>query len=413
MLVSDGVITAIGARADLQASSDRTHHLEGVLLPGLVDGHTVLEHSDVRAIARPGPFHVWLRAVMGYTSDWDAERWARSAHRGVQDALRHGVTTVVDQVVRGPGVPAASRAGLAGHSLVQVMLVDAAQHDAVLAAVATSLERPAAGRTVGIAAHAPYSLGSGVLQALGMLAADQQRPFQIKLAESNAEITALRTGDGPLMDLVTDTGMDFEWAEEGVGSGPVAYLDALGLLHPGMTVAHGVWVDLAEARMLADHQIGVVCCPRANTMLQVGDAPVERFADTGVPLALGTGGAAASGDADLLAEAAEWVRAAGRRGVFLWPSTAGPIALEEAAIRLATVDGARTLGLGDTAGILGPGRRADMLGVAIDTDTDTVYQDLIQRGSGRQVLTVLGGVRKSRRDDADQPWPPLQEWKDQ
>ncbi len=412
VLVTDGVIMALGTRSDLRPSADREHHVDGVLLPGLVDGHTVLEHSDVREIARPGPFHVWLRAVLGYTSGWDAERWTRSAHRGVQDALRHGVTAVVDSVLRGPGVPAASRAGLAGHSLVQVMLVDADQHDDVLAAVATSLDRPAPGRTVGVAPHSPYTLGTGVLQALGALAAARGRPLQIRAAESNAEIAALRTGDGPLVDLVADVGLDVEWADGGTGRGAIGYLESLGLLRPGTTIAHGVWVDLAEARSLAANGVGVVCCPRANGMLGVGDAPLERFADAGVPLALGTGSAAAAGDADLLAEAAAWVEVARRRDLFFWPSAAGPIQLEEAAIRLATVDGARAVGLGDVAGVLEPGRRADLLGVSLDTGVDTVYADLIRRGTGRQVLTVLGGLRKSRRADADQPWPALEEWKD-
>jgi cytosine/adenosine deaminase-related metal-dependent hydrolase len=412
VLVEDGAIIAVGTVADLHPSADRRHHVDGVLLPGLVDGHTCLEWSDVRPIARPGPFHVWLRAVLGYTAGWDADRWARSARRGVQDALRHGVTTVVDSVIRGPAVPAAGRAGLAGHSLVQVMLVDHAQHDPVLAAVEASLQRNAHGRGIGVAAHSTYTLSTGVLQALGHLAARHGRPFQIRAGESNAEIAALRTGDGPLLDLAADAGLDLEWAEEGLSRTPVAYLDDLGLLGPRTTIAHGVWLDLADARRLAAAGTAVVCCQRANTALQNGDAPLERFAEAGTPLALGTGSAAAVGDADLLADAAAWVDVARRRDLFFWPSSAGPVPLEEAAVRLATVDGARALGLGDVAGVLAPGRRADLLGVAIDTDPDSVYVDLIRRGIGRQVLTVLGGVRRSRRDDPDQPWPVLEEWRD-
>ncbi|MEE8600907.1 amidohydrolase family protein [Euzebya tangerina] len=412
VLVSDGFIVGVGARSDLRPSADREHEVDGVLLPGLTDGHTVLEHSDVREIARPGPFHLWLRAVMGYTRGWDAERWSRSARRGVQDALRHGVTTVVDQVIRGAAVPAASKAGLAGHSLVRLMWVDRPLADEVLAAVETSLGRPAPGRTVGVAAHAPYTVGTGVLQSLAALATKLERPFQVAVAESNAEISALRNGDGPLVDLVREFDMDFEWMDQPVGTGAVSYLDSLGVLGPGGSVAHGVWVDLAEARRLAATGTAVVCCPRANTALQVGDAPLERFADAGVALALGTSSPAAVGDADILAEAAAWVETARRREMFLWPSPAGPIPLEEAAIRLATVDGARALGLGSVSGVLEPGRRADLVGVSIQTSVETVYTDLIDHGLGRQVLTVLGGVRRSRRDDADTPWPVLEEWRE-
>jgi aminodeoxyfutalosine deaminase len=412
VLVGDGVIVAVGTRSDLRPSADREHHVDGVLLPGLVDGHTTFEHSDARSLARPGPAHLWLRALIGLTATWDAERWTRSAHRGVQDALRHGVTTAVDSVVRGPAVPAAGRAGLAGHSLVQVMLVDASEHDAVLAALAAALDRPAPGRTVGVAAHSPTTLGTGVLQAVAALAAARGRPFQVRAAESSAEVTAIRTGEGPLVDLVRDAGLDVEWADGGAGCGPIAYLERLGALFPGASVVHGVWADLAEARALARRGVPLVCCPRANAALGVGDVPLERMADAGVALALGTGGPAAVGDADLLADAAAWVEVARRRDLAYWPSSAGPVPLEEAAVRLATVDGARALGLGASCGVLEPGRRADLVGVAVDAAAGTVYADLLRRGPGRQVLTVLGGVRKARRADADAPWPPLEEWRD-
>ncbi len=411
VLVADGVIVRVGTASDLAPSADRVHHLDGVLLPGLVDGNTVLEHSDVRAIARPGPFHMWLRAVLGYTRGWDGERWTRSAHRGVQDALRHGVTTVVDQVVRGPAVPAASRAGLRGHSLVQVMMVDITEQDAVVEAVRAALDRPAAGRTVGVATHSPYTLGTGVLQALGTLAREAGRPLQVRAAESNAEIAAIRQGDGPLVDLVEEAGLDVEWAPDGVGSGAVAYLASLGLLGEGASVVHGVWADLAEARLLAQAGVPVVCCPRANTMLGVGDAPLERFAEAGTPLALGTGSPAAAGDANVLADAAEWVEVARRRELVYWPGSMGLMSLEEAAVRLATVEGARALGLGDVSGILEPGRRADLVGLAVDTTPERVFADVLA-APDRQVLTVLGGIRKSRRADADTPWPTLEEWKD-
>ncbi|MBA2576288.1 MAG: amidohydrolase family protein, partial [Euzebyaceae bacterium] len=79
----------------------------------------------------------------------------------------------------------------------------------------------------------------------------------------------------------------------------------------------------------------------------------------------------------------------------------------EQAVRLATVDGARAMGWGNRAGVLEPGRRADLAGVALTATPRSVYRDLLSRGPGRQVLTVVGGVRKARRDDADRPWPLL------
>lgn len=72
-----------------------------------------------------------------------------------------------------------------------------------------------------------------------------------------------------------------------------------------------------------------------------------------------------------------------------------------------TVDGAAALGWGDQAGALVPGRRADFVVVAVDATPATAYAQVLARGAGRQVLTVLGGVRVARRGSADSPWPPL------
>jgi aminodeoxyfutalosine deaminase len=63
------------------------------------------------------------------------------------------------------------------------------------------------------------------------------------------------------------------------------------------------------------------------------------------------------------------------------------------------------MGWGDRAGLLEPGRRADFVVVDLATTPEAAYRDLVEHGPGRQVLTVLGGVRKSRRPGADQPWP--------
>ncbi|MPZ73793.1 MAG: amidohydrolase family protein, partial [Nitriliruptorales bacterium] len=171
------------------------------------------------------------------------------------------------------------------------------------------------------------------------------------------------------------------------------------------SLVHAVHVDAGEARLLGRLQITVVTCPRVNDRLGMGAPSLELLADARVPLALGTESLAAAPDADILAEAAAWVQLARQQGLLLWPTGSGPVALEEAAVRLATSDGARALGWGGRCGVLDPSRRADLVGIAVDTTAENVYRDLVAVGAGRQVLTVLGGVRRARRDSADQGWP--------
>jgi aminodeoxyfutalosine deaminase len=405
VLVRDDVIEAVGERTALERRADRVHETRGVLLPGLVNAHAHLEHADAQQLAKPGPHHLWVAALAGLTAGWDDRRWKRSAHRGVQLALRSGTTTVGDVVHRGPAVPAAARAGLRGDSFVAIADVDSTEQDAVLAALDRTLGLPAPGRRVGVAPLGPTSVGAGVLQALVALAARHGAPLRIPSAWSQAEVVALWSAEGPLAERARDLGLRLEWLDGGgVQLPPIRYLAQLGALTSSSTLAHGVWVEDNEARLLAQQGVAVVCCPRSDALLQAGEAPLERYAQAGVPLALGTDSAAAVPDLDILAEAAAWTDLARSRGVVFWPSAVGPIPLEEAAVRLLTIDGARAMGWAGHAGVLEPGRRADFCVVDVEAAPDAAYRAIVELGAGRQVLTVLGGVRKARRPDADEPW---------
>lgn len=406
VLVDDGLIVAVGSRGDLERDAGNHHHVEGVLLPGMVNGHTHLELFDAAQLACSGPHHAWIDAVAGLTAAWPDEQWARSAHRGVLQTLRSGTTAVFDTVTRGPAVPAAARAGLAGTSFVEVADVGTEDGDAVVGQVEHALTLPAGGRRVGIGPANPTRLGTGVLQSLGALAKRMSAPLQLHAAESNAEVLALREASGPLADRARASGRGYEWLVGGAPT-PVRYLDALGVLTDTSSVVHAVRLDAGEARLLARLGTTLVCCPRTNERLQMGALSLELLSETGVRLALGTESPAAATDQDVLAEAAAWVRVAEQAGLHLWPGGEGPTGLAEAAVRLATVDGARALGWGERCGVLEQGRPADLVGIGIETSPEDVYRDLVDAGPGRQVLTVLGGVRKARRAGPDEPWPEI------
>lgn len=407
VVVTGDRITAVGPAAELAADADRTHHVEGVLVPGFVDGHTHVEHADADHLARPGPHAAWLAAVAGTTRSWSADRWSRSARRGTQALLRSGVTAAADTVTRGPAVPALSRTGIAGTSYVEISGVDDRFADQVLADVEAALGLPADGRRVGIGPAGATAVGTDALRRLGALAERTGAPLQIAAARNPAEVAALRSAEGPLADAARSAGMRYEWLDEPSGLTPIRYLDACGLLRTSTTLLHATWADVLEVRLIAERGAVVVLTPRADRSLQAGDPPVERFVDAGVAMALGTASPAAVASPDLLAEAAAFTDLATAAGMALVPTSTGLLEAAEAAVRLATVDGARALGLGDVAGVLEPGRRADLVGVAVSTSPDAVYRDLVRSGPGRQVLTVLGGVRRSRRASADEPWPEI------
>lgn len=409
VLVSGDTIVAIGEGIALRRDADREQHVDGVLLPGLINAHTHLELADASRLAQPGPHHRWVAAVDGATASWTPEQWQRSARHGVLHALRSGTTCVGDVVHRGPAVPAACRAGLAGDSWIRIADVDRREHDAVMGALRHTLGLPAPGRRLGIAVDAPTRLATGTLQGLGALARELAIPLHAHAAVDQAEVRAIWHGDGPVAQDAEALGAEYEWLGTGTGLGPVRYLSESGALRGGDSISHGVWVDDREARRLAADGVAVVTCPRADDRLRAGEAPLERYARAGVRQALGTESLAAVPDVDLLAEAAAWVALARRCEMALWPGGGGPVELEEQAIRLLTCEGAQAMGWAAVSGVLAPGRRADLVGVAVPTTAATAYRDLVLRGAGRQVLTVLSGVRRAWRADADTPWPPVDE----
>lgn len=413
VLVDGERIVAVGPERELLQAADRIVHVPGVILPGLVNAHAHLEHAAAAALATEPALHRRQEAVGRLTRGWSQDQWQRSARHSVLAALRAGATAVGDVVGEGAGVPAAHRAGLVGTSWVEVAWVDVEHHDRVLAGVERALGLPAGGRSVGIAADAVCTLGTGVLQGLVALAGRHRVPLHVHAAQSRSEVLAISRGAGPFADLARARGYEFEWLDGGAELTPVRYLDACGALSPRTAVSHGVWVDDDEVDILAARGATVVLCPRADAGLGTAEAPLERYAEAGVPLALGTEGLAAVADLDPLGEAAAWRALAERRGMAAWPGSQER-SLEEQAIRLITVDGAAAMGWGEQAGVLAAGRRADLVGVALATTPDRVYADLLGAGQGRQVLTVAAGVRRSRRDDPDEPWPPIDDsWREE
>lgn len=400
VLVEGDRITAVGPADELRARADRHHRIDGVLLPGLVDARTRIECSDVEA-PDSGPYHHWRAAVVAPVAEWDGARVGRSAQRGVHARLRAGTTCVGDVVLRGPGVPAASRAGLVGDSWVEIDGVDVASQDDVVSALHRTLRLPAPGRRVGITVPGTHATGAGVLQALSTLAAEAGATMQTVVAASREEAKAVTDGAGPLAIAALKQQREYEWLDGGSGLSPLAYADAGGVLRRGWSVAHATKFRRGQMQVLNERGVASVMSPRAIAV--VGRPRLAELAAARAPVALCTEGA--PGAPDVLAEAAAWVGTATQQGLEGWPGRVRTFGLAEAAVRLATVDGATAMGWEDFAGTIAPGRRADFVGVGIATDPDRVWEDLVADGAGRQVLTVLAGVRRARRERPDVDWP--------
>ncbi len=346
---------------------------EAILLPGLVDAHTHLTWADEPPAA--GPFASFIDAMAGRVRALDPMRLARVARRAAHRLLAAGVTCVGDSGPCPEVLPAIAATGLAGVFFLEVF--GPGPGDA--AGAAARAERLLDGLSargelsVGLAPHAPYTVGPDLFRLVARIARERDLPLSTHLGESREESEFLARGEGPLATRLRARGI----AVRGTGLDPASYLASLGVLD-GLrwVLAHGVHLPPEGLARLGD--AAIVLCPASNERLAVGTAPVASIYASGLEVAIGTDGAVTDPAQDPF-EAMRRVLAAGA------PSPA-------AVVRSATLGGATALGLSRRVGSIAPGKRADLVALAVGPALSDPYETVVRLGSpDRVVLTICGG----------------------
>jgi 5-methylthioadenosine/S-adenosylhomocysteine deaminase len=206
--------------------------------------------------------------------------------------------------------------------------------------------------TTAFAPHAPYSVSDEPLQRIATLAEELDIPIHMHVHETAEEV---------------------ERAHSETGRRPLQRLDDLGLLNPRLLAVHMTQLDDKEIARCAETGVHVVHCPESNLKLASGFCPVQQLHEAGINVALGTDGAASNNDLDMWGEMRSAALLA--KGV-----AADAMALPaERALRMATLDGARALGLEEEIGSLEIGKAADVIAVNLnDVSTQPVYHPLSQ-----------------------------------
>jgi 5-methylthioadenosine/S-adenosylhomocysteine deaminase len=206
------------------------------------------------------------------------------------------------------------------------------------------------------------------------------------------EVRRLATELGiPILIHVSETKDEVKQVEEAQGERPVVYLDSIGFLGDDVVAAHTIHLSLQEVRILAERGVGSAHNPESNMMLASGVAPVSELLAAGVDVGIGTDGPAGSNnDLDMISEMAS---AARLQKVF----REDPRALSaRQVLEMATLGGARALGLASRVGSLEPGKRADLIVIDLSgAGTQPVYSvesAIVYAASGDQVTdTVVDG----------------------
>ncbi|MET9563137.1 amidohydrolase [Streptomyces tauricus] len=342
--VRDGEIVEVGPAGELRTRYAAAETLDAtgcLVLPGLVNAHTHLAMTLLRGRADDVTLQGFLERVIRWESELlSAENVATAIRVAIAESVRAGVTSALDMYWFHEAAERVAReAGWRLHTGPTFMDVpdpaDGIAYEDRLAWARRDLagRAPRPGTRPVLFAHSAYTLSPEQLTEIAALAREFGALLHLHAAENATEVATV---------------------EVRYGKRPVELLDSLGLLGPDLLLAHTVDLTGAEIAALARTGTSVAHCPVSNLKLGCGIAPVPRMLSAGVTVGLGTDGAVSSNSLDVL-------RSLGLAAL-VHKADGDPTAVgAEQAVRMATIEGARALGLGDHLGSLEAGKRADLI----------------------------------------------------
>jgi cytosine/adenosine deaminase-related metal-dependent hydrolase len=362
--IEDGLVAAVGPADEL---GEGERFPGSVILPGFVNAHTHLEYAVYAGFGDGLSFGPWIAIHVERKARIDVEDMEAIARLGALECLRSGVTTVGDCSFVGAAATACADVGLEAIVFLEVFGEDAdalERFERIRERVADALSD---GVRLGISPHAPYTCSLELYRACSELGL----PIATHLAESDDETEYLLSGGGPweafadmLVPPLRTTG--------------IRALAAEGLLGAHVLAAHCVQADEEEIELLAAHDVAVAHCPRSNAFLGCGVAPLAALRDAGVRVCLATDSPASTPSFDMFDELRAAV--AGARAREKRPDALSAVD----ALELATLGGARALGLESDRGSLTPGKRADLTILSLEGSPFVPWEDPV-------TATVLGG----------------------
>lgn len=314
------------------------------LIPGLVNAHTHAAMSLFRGLADDLPLMEWLQDhIWPAEATWVGEEFVRQGTELAVAEMLRGGTTCFNDMYFFPHETArvASQAGM--RATVGLIMLDfpTAWASGPEEYLSKGLELHDRYRNdplirTAFAPHAPYTVSDDPLRRISVLAEELDIPIHIHVHETAAEV---------------------ESAVSQHGRRPLERLAAMGLLSPRLLAVHMTQLTAHEIAQLAEAGAHVLHCPESNLKLASGFCPTAALVKAGVNVALGTDGAASNNDLDMFGEM--------RTAALLAKAVSGDASAIPAAeaLRMATLNGARALGLEHEIGSLEPGKSADVAAV--------------------------------------------------
>ncbi len=334
--------------------------LNHALMPGLINSHTHASMSLMRGIADDLPLMEWLQQhIWPLEQKWMSETFVRDGTDLAIAEMIRGGTTCFNDMYFFPDITAHQAIHHGIRASIGLIVIDfptiwAENSDSYIEKGLALHDqfRHQSLITTPFAPHAPYTVSDEPLTKLHTLADELDLSIHMHVHETQHEI---------------------EDQQQKTQQTPLQRLNKLGLLNPNFMAVHMTQLTDNDIKLVAETGMHIIHCPESNLKLANGFFPIAKCLDAGINIALGTDGAASNNDLDMFGEMRTAALLA--KGVAKDPSVVPAMT----ALKMATINGAKALGIEDTTGSLSIGKAADVIAINLDQlETQPLFDPVSQ-----------------------------------
>ncbi len=351
-------------------------------MPGLVNLHTHLELPPLFGTIKARTFPDWVLNLIRAKKDLVEDDYKAAAKKNIETLIRTGTTTTGEICTHGVSPVLLKQQGLRAVVYKEIISMSGPGANPALPHLVRFPSFPPFSKgglvQTGFSPHTPYTVSEPALRAINQLSKNKNIRLAMHIAESKDELKLLQGKETGLERLYQFAQWDLSWAP--TGTSPFEYLNCIGFLSPNLLAVHAVQVTGEDIRLIKKSKISVAHCPRSNKELGVGRMPLKKFLDAGITVGLGTDSLASVPTLNMWDEMRYAYRIHRRDGI-----SAKDI------FELATIGGAKALGLDKEIGTLEPGKKADIIAVPLPKkNTGDLYSDLL-RETKSCIMSMVNG----------------------
>lgn len=352
------------------------------ILPGLINIHTHLDLTTLHNRIKPtNNFTHWVFQLIGARIRWKEEDYTSSIEKGIKLCIEAGTTTVADIANTEYSFSVLKKSPLRKVVYKEVIDLNPDHAKDVITKIRSELlaygyETDSLFR-IGLSPHAPYSVSKELYQAISLHARQTDMPVCTHIAETQDEIEFLAKGTGNFPAFLRQLrAIPANW--EPPGFTPIEYLKGTGILDNHPILIHCNYITEEEISLIQFSRASVAFCPRSHRFFGHANHPVQKLLNAEVNVGLGTDSLASNETLSILDEMK-----------FL---ALHSVISHKTLLSMATVNGAKALGLESHVGQIREGFEADLCGIKLpDSHPNDVYNQLLDADS-KNIFTMVSGV---------------------